>query len=383
MLVLKHRQSFPNLAISSAVRLSVWKMNALLSRNMSKTILFGVLNWGLGHASRSVPLIQALVKSGFDVVIASDGAALDFLKATFPKLVAEPLPAYKVRYSKGRHQTVKIAQQLPKIAWAIIQEQRAVKQLTKKYCPVGLISDNRLGFWHPGVPSAYLSHQLQFRLVAGSAIANWLHHHFYKRFTEIWIPDLPPPHSLAGGLSAIFDERLTHRHLGPLSRFKASAAIAPRYDLLVVLSGPEPQRTLLENIILQQAPDFEGIICVVRGVFKNLPLKVLPSKNVVVIGHVLAEELQALVATSKLLLMRSGYSSIMDLWALQRGAVLIPTPGQPEQEYLAAHLQGNPAFFVMDQSQLGLPSLPKTLPAPEQLDFSDFQNLFALFDERG
>ncbi len=346
---------------------------------MAPRIIFGVLNWGLGHATRSVPLIQQLINEGFEVIIASDGAALDFLKATFPNLTAEALPAYNIRYSLGRHQTIKIAQQLPKIARAIFLEQRRTKQLVAKYRPQGLISDNRLGFWHADVPTVYISHQLRFRLILGSALANRLHAYYYQRFSEVWIPDFAPPHNLAGELSRVYLTHQKHQYLGPLSRFKPSQIQAITYQLLVVLSGPEPQRSLLENLVLQQANSFKGTIALVRGVFDGSPLPTEPIASVVVFDYLLSDELAEVIGKSQQILMRSGYSSIMDLYALQRGAVLIPTPGQPEQEYLAAVLQKNPSFFVVHQADLQLNLLPATLPAPKVHLKTPFNNLFQIF----
>lgn len=347
---------------------------------MKPRILFGILNWGLGHASRCVPLIRELELAGFDVLLASDGPAMLFLQKTFPHLQTATLPAYSIAYSTGRHQTLKIALQTPKILRAILEEQKAAAALVKAWQPVGIISDNRMGFFHPSVPSVYITHQLQFNLVAGSKLANCLHAFFYARFTEVWVPDFEAPNNLAGKLSEVYHKKIRHRYIGPQSRLFAPPPTQKKWDLLVVLSGPEPQRTLLEQLVLSQAHRYAGSICLVRGVFdgSRVPSHSTPN-NVAVYNYLLEADLAQTIAASSLCLMRAGYSSLMDLAALNRGAVLVPTPGQPEQEYLATLFQKLPAFEVIHQANLNLERLPKALPAPTFPNTVAINNLFQVF----
>jgi predicted glycosyltransferase len=333
-------------------------------------IIFGVLNWGLGHATRSVPIIKQLQSEGYQVVIASDGLALDYLRSALPDAPFVELPPYKVTYGKKGMSLWDMTKQLPTLYQAIYQERKVLASIAAAWQPVCIFSDNRLGFRLAGVPSVYLTHQLRFEFPVFGKVLARLHHHFYKQFSEVWIPDLEGPNNLSGKLSQPIDSRQVYRHIGPKSRFSpALLTDAPRYDLMCILSGPEPQRTVLENIILEQAGEFNGSILVVRGTNNPLTTEREVNSQVTLKNLIQTDELLRDVQQSKLLLMRSGYSSIMDLVAMRRGAILIPTPGQIEQLYLGTRMNQFEGFRTVSQEILQLKSLPKTLEIDDKVPF--------------
>jgi hypothetical protein len=186
-------------------------------------------------------------------------------------------------------------------------------------------------------------------------------------FDHCWIPDYPGEQNLTGNLSHRFPLLPNAVFIGPLSRFSPSLSRtgqsfrpdhqpglkSQEVELLILLSGPEPQRSRLEGIIAKQIAGLR---------FKTIVLQGLPGKTEVVetgphhtfVTHLPTETLKQLVRDAKYIICRSGYTSIMDLAALKKKAMLIPTPGQTEQEYLATYLSGKGMFLTCPQDKLDL-----------------------------
>jgi UDP:flavonoid glycosyltransferase YjiC (YdhE family) len=326
-----------------------------------KRILFGVLNWGLGHATRSIPIVEELEQQGFEVVLASDGQALQFLQESLPGRTFISLPAYGVQYGKKGMSLWGMNRQLPKIWRAARAERLLVSKWVDEFQPAAVISDNRLGFWSAVVPSTFITHQLQFDIPVIGRLLAWGHYWWYHKFQEVWIPDFPGEASLAGRLAKPIFNYPPYRYIGPKSRFTRLSEKVKSIDLLVVLSGPEPQRTILEQIILSQAINFKGQLTLVRGTKAPLLGENPGLPNMEVFDFVHQEALKDLFAQSRLVLSRAGYSSIMDFYAMGIGAVLVPTPGQPEQEYLAKFHGGKNGFQCVLQHQLNINQLPPQL----------------------
>jgi UDP:flavonoid glycosyltransferase YjiC (YdhE family) len=319
-----------------------------------KYVLVCVLNWGLGHASRSTPLISALQNAGFEPLIASDGIALTYLEQHFPDLKSYKLPAYNIHYKAGSFLWGMFGQ-LTKIAKAIRLERRAIKQIAKNHKLVGIVSDNRLGTRVKGLPSIYLTHQLKVKAGFFSSTASFLHQFYIKQFNYCLIPDLPnKERNLAGELSHCFKLPIPHDYLGILSRFAdkdLNNGGNLEFKACIVLSGPEPARTDWEKEILAQIALIpQCTFQLVRGTQQTL--KQTPPPNVHVID--LARESQLLegITRSEVVVSRSGYSSLMDYACLGKKALLVPTSGQGEQEYLAQHL--NAFFAVQKQADFNL-----------------------------
>jgi len=219
-----------------------------------------------------------------------------------------------------------------------------------------VISDNRFGLSHPGIPTVFISHQLAIKTGNSllDAIAQKINYHFISKFNECWVPDLETGNNLAGNLSHPKNlPNIPVSYLGILSRFKKYPA-EKKYDLLVILSGPEPQRSIFEKLLLTQIKNFKGSIAMVRG----LPATVMPLTNgneqVSIYNHLPASGLNELILQSENIVARCGYSTVMDLVTLQKNAILVPTPGQTEQEYLAAYLMEKKIFFTCKQENFSL-----------------------------
>jgi len=317
-------------------------------------ILFAVLDWGLGHATRTLPLIQEARRQGAQPVVASAGDTGRYLRQEVPALPYIELPAYAIRYPY-QNMVANMALQLPKIAHTAIKEHRKVERLIPAHGIQAIVSDNRFGCWSGSVPSVFVSHQLQLRMPtpALSRVANRLNRYFLQRYDQCWIPDLPGEESLSGSLS-VAPRGLEHRHLGLLSRFTDTKPALPKeqVDLLVLLSGPEPQRTYLEKELLPQLREMPGRKVLVRGTMGGK--KVTALDGFLVHDYLSGGPLGPLLAAAKVIVCRSGYSSLMDLSAFGKRALLIPTPGQTEQEYLAQRLLKQDRAAVQQQGAVNL-----------------------------
>lgn len=304
----------------------------------SKKILVAPLNWGLGHATRCIPIIEALENNGYTPIIASDGIALQMLQKEFPHLQSLELPSYHIEYAKnGAFFKWKMIKNSPKMIDAILQEKKTIRQWIDEYDISGIISDNRLGVYSKKIPSVFITHQLNVLTGNTTWISSKVHQHIIKKFNQCWIPDVETKPNLSGKLGHLENPEENIKYIGPLSRLHRKPT-DKKYDLMVILSGPEPQRGMLEAQLIQEMEHFKGKVVFIKG-------KIEPEQKIEQIGNVTyynfmnTEELENTFNESEIVLCRSGYTTIMDLAQLGKKAFFIPTPGQYEQEYLAKKLK--------------------------------------------
>ncbi len=315
-------------------------------------ILIAPLDWGLGHATRCIPIIHHLLNNGATVVVAADGAVKALLLQEFPQIEVLQLRGYNIRYNKRGWLGFALLLQLPKLINAILNENKWLKNILKTHSFDAVISDNRLGFYNNSIKCIYITHQLTIK--TGNRFTEWLaqkiHYRFINKYNECWIPDAENENNLSGDLAhPIKMPAIPVNYLEILSRFEKTAT-EKKYDLLILLSGPEPQRTVFENILLQQLDSFAGKILFIRGLPENNGLLHTSNKNVEVHNHLNAAGLNTALLQSKMVISRSGYTTIMDLLTLQQKAILVPTPGQTEQEYLGNYLLEKNIFYSTTQS---------------------------------
>jgi uncharacterized protein (TIGR00661 family) len=320
---------------------------------LQKTILYAVLNWGLGHASRSIPIIRALILRGYKLVIVSDGEALTLLQGEFPEQQFEATKSYAVEYAlKAKSFNTTLALQIPKFIQAIKEEHRNCQFLCKKYAIDKIISDNRYGFYHKEIPSAFICHQLHLRYPASTIIekiVNKSYQYYLKNFTQLWVPDLAPPNSISGEMSGL--NWFNVHYLGIDSRLE-KLKVPEKYQYIAILSGPEPQRSLLEAELLLSLNSKPGEHVIIRGT--NDARQYFSKAHVQVYDMMNSTTLNTLICSSQTVLCRAGYTSILDLLKLDKDAILIPTPGQAEQEYLADNLKKLRYFGVEKQGEIEL-----------------------------
>ncbi len=272
-----------------------------------------------------------------------------------------------------------------RIQKAIAGEHKKVQDIVKKEDASGIISDNRFGVCSKEVPSVYLTHQLQIKAGFLSAPAAYWHQRVISRFDRCWVCDHSGEDSLAGDLSSNGRKLKYVNWIGPLSRF--STADEPveekEFDICAVLSGPEPSRTRFEERLLKEFEGRDKRIALVQGVLEDSQV-CKTMGNLTIFNYLLSEELERLMRRSEFMVMRSGYSSIMDLQALRARALLVPTPGQDEQEYLARHLKEKGLYPSVEQSEFSWSSIEQAqnFEWPEMKKTSksvDFSTLFDVF----
>ena len=346
-----------------------------------KRILVAPLNWGLGHAARCIPIIKALIAHGFEPVLASDGAALLLLKKEFPELEAMELPSYHITYSKkGKFFKLKLIKGLPKMMKVFRAEKKALKTIIETHNIDGVISDNRPGIYNKKVPSIYITHQLKVLSGQTTRLSTKLHQRIINKFDQCWVPDIQGEPNLSGKLGHVKYNKTITKYIGPLSRFeKVSAKI--KYDILVLLSGPEPQRSLLEEKLLKELEGYNGFILFIKGKVEDKQMR-SEKTGMVIYNYMTSKDLEKAINESELIISRSGYTTILDLAKLGKKAYFIPTPGQFEQEYLAKRLNELDLVPSCKQGDFGIENLNvmdryKGLSA---IDFkTNYEELFSLF----
>lgn len=303
-------------------------------------VLVAPLDWGLGHATRCVPVICALQEAGHQVWLAGEGAQEQLLRGIFPGLPFLPLKGYRVRYGRSAlGTTLKLITQLPRLRKTIREENRWLAEMQQQYQFQLIISDNRFGLHHPAARCVFLTHQLWIIHPWGQQASRWLQSWNYRhinRFQECWVPDYADAPGLAGILSHPNKApTIPTKYLGPLSRLNAVEQEVKKGHLFISLSGPEPQRSLLENRILAQVAQYPGTACIVRGL-PTARSRIPSGGSIEVYNHLEPEDYAREMARAETVICRSGYSTLMDLWQMQKKRIiLIPTPGQTEQQYLA------------------------------------------------
>lgn len=318
-------------------------------------ILVAPLDWGLGHAARCVPIIQRLLAHGALPIIAADGGPLALLRAEFPQLESVRLPGVEVRYSKSGNQIWSMARQFPAMLRSVRAERAAFDRLRQQVRLDAVISDQRFGVRCAELPSVLITHQVfPFTPLAQRALRKLNLQHI-RGFDRCWILDEPDAPGLAGELSHGAPMPANARYLGTLSRMRPGAdGHTGKHTVVAVISGPEPQRTLLEQRLLDALQALPGDHLLVLGQPQH-PRDEQRGK-VRVRSHVSGAELAEAMQQAELIVSRSGYTTLMDLAALGRSALIIPTPGQEEQEYLGRLHAGTGRFIVQEQQAINIES---------------------------
>ena len=300
-------------------------------------ILVAPLNWGLGHAARCVPILHQLIQHGYEPIIASDGFALEWLQKQFPQLKSYTLPSYNITYAAHPFWFHwKLMTQLPHIWKTKREEHTFTKEIVENESIKLIISDNRFGVYHSNITSIFVTHQIHIpKGIKGWLASKW-HQNSIRKFDICWIPDVADTINLSGTLSHPIPKNIRHTYIGLLSSH-AKEDLPIRFDLLLLLSGPEPQRTIWERSLIKNFAQSNQKIALVRGTNESNEISHFP-ESWEVFPFAYGKNLQDLLNASQKVIARTGYSTLMDLAVLEKEALLTPTPNQPEQEYLAHHI---------------------------------------------
>jgi UDP:flavonoid glycosyltransferase YjiC (YdhE family) len=338
------------------------------------SVLLAPLDWGLGHATRCIPIINELVKLGAQVTIAASGRQRALLLQEFPLLEFVEIPGYDISYREGILLKWNLFFNMRMILKKIKQENTWLKNILENRKIDAVISDNRYGLFNKKTYCVFITHQLaiqsgwrsnesdgRWSRLAG-AVGRWVDHKilkwnykFIEKFSSCWVPDWEGEDSIAGDLSHPHVlPNIQVNYMGVLSRFKKSYNNIINGSVLILLSGPEPQRTEFENIIFRQMTDYPRQIVVVRGLpGLDSPIPFVRD-GIKIYNHLPAVELNEMINVSEIIIARSGYSTIMDLVTLKKSAILVPTPGQTEQEYLAIYMQEKKWMYYLPQKNFNL-----------------------------
>lgn len=346
-----------------------------MSVKQQRRILVAPLDWGLGHTSRCVPIIREIQAQQHVPVFAGNELQRKFIENSVGPIENIHLDGYNVSWYGS---IFLFLPALPNILSSIKIEHRWLKRIAIENKIDGIISDNRYGLWHDHIPSVCITHQVNpisgmgyfVDRFANSLLKNWLNH-----FSEIWIPDIEKGGGVAGKLSHVSNQWSEATYIGLLSQFCGieSKMEGDPKSLLVLLSGPEPQRSMLSHKLKEQLRDHTGPLIFVDGKL-GADKGCLPA-HASYFAMATSQQLLRLIEAANLVICRSGYSTIMDLLLLGKKAILIPTPGQTEQLYLAKCLNSNGRFLTGSQQNLDLKELlisSTRLEQPEKMEFSNF-----------
>jgi hypothetical protein len=320
-------------------------------KRLSNKIIVGLLDWGLGHTTRCIPIIKYLKELNFEVYIAAAPHHKSLIINEIEGLIfLDELPLYNISYSKnGKLLLFNLVKIVGNILQTIKDEKNWLKKMHQKYQFDFVISDNRYGFYLNDIQSFIITHQLSPRTGINNFADNLVrsvHYRFLTKFLECWVPDFETKFNLSGKLGHPKKLPTNVKYIGPLSRLQPAFNSILKRNLIIILSGPEPQRTILENILINQLKNYSGNYLLVRGLPGSLDNSI-PN----CINHLSADNLVKEINSSEIVICRSGYSSVMDLIKLQKKAIFIPTPGQTEQEYLAKKLFEDNLFLFSKQHQ--------------------------------
>lgn len=321
-----------------------------------KRILISPLNWGLGHATRCIPIIRLLVQKNAKVIIAANGRPLELLKKEFPTLEYIHLRGVDINYPAGGSMIWKMFFSIPKILFGIYREHQALKKIIAEKKVDIVISDNRFGLWNQDIKSVFITHQVMIKTPFAEKLLYRINLFFINKYDECWIPDMEGSINLSGDLAHKYSLPSNAFFVGCLSRFNETENTAlpdMAYDILAIVSGPEPQRSIFENLVVEQLQQCKLKALVVCGKTET-EQKRETKNNVEIVSHFGSDEMQKAIERSKIIISRSGYSTLMDLATLGKRAVFIPTPGQTEQEYLAKRLMQKQVAYCQNQSEFDL-----------------------------
>ncbi len=333
-----------------------------------KAVCISPIDWGLGHATRCITLIRALESLDYKIFIASEGKHETILKEAIPSATFLSLRGYRIRYSKKRALLIPvILLQLPKIIYAIANEYFWLKKIAKQYDFDLIISDNRFGFFHKNITSVFITHQLELQtpFAWSTRLNQIITYQFLNNYAACWVADMQPPNNLSGVLANPGKlpgtplwymnclSRLLHEIKNEKSQHVVNESNGDKIKFLGIVSGPEPQRTLLENILWRQGNEQDASFVIAAGLPNDKLYNKITSKGYLY-HHLNGAALTEQILKAEYIICRGGYTTLMELIPFQKRLIFIPTPGQTEQEYLGVYWQEKKWAISFKQSEFNL-----------------------------
>jgi predicted glycosyltransferase len=302
---------------------------------LSKTVLIAPLHWGLGHATRCIPIIRQQLEQGNEVIVSAKGGPREIIQAAFPSLQFIDIPFMEITYPRDGNMARHFFWLGPKLIRNIWREHHILQKLVSGQGIDLVISDSRFGLWTKKVKCVFITHQVEIKSPIFQRLINVLNRWVMNQFDEVWIPDYQEKPGLAGELSHPSNLPANAKYIGPLSRFSESVIRkTPIWKAVVIISGPEPQRCLFEADMARRFIKSNEPALILRGK-PGSEIEENQIGNLRTVNHLNDKALVQALSETELVIARSGYSTVMDLNALGLSAEWHPTPGQTEQEYLA------------------------------------------------
>jgi len=311
----------------------------------------------MGHATRCIPIVRSLLSNGYKVLIAASAEQKIFLQQEFPQIEFLELKGYAIRYSKTRwFFFFKLLLQAPRFLSTIKYEYLWLDKIIDEHKIDLVISDNRFGLHSKKCPCIFITHQLTIKMAFAliETVIQKINYSYINHFTACWVPDAAEKINAAGILS--HPKKLPAipvHYIGLLSRFKKNPVTEKKYGYCIVLSGPEPQRTILEKLILKDIDTIAGKTLLVRGLPASEEI-IQAALTVEIKNYLPGTEMQQAFDQSETIISRSGYTTVMEILSMQKKSILVPTPGQSEQEYLADFLQNQGLIFTISQNKFSI-----------------------------
>jgi hypothetical protein len=304
-----------------------------------------------------IPVVRKLMEMNQNLFIASGNEHLNLFREELPGLTYIDFPGFNPVYSRYLPQYIPLLFKTPRLIFHTVREHYRLKDILTDYSIDLLISDNRFGLWNRNIKTVYVTHMplipfprpFQFLEFIGIH----LHRALIRKYSLCFIPDLPGKINLTGRLSHGIKLPDNVRYIGILSRFPVKIQPSPVNPVsykhnTVILSGPEPQRSIFRQMVLKLLTD-EKILTVILEGKPGKGNDFTRSGNFAFYNHLSSREMQKMILSSEKIITRAGYSTIMELVSLNCSALLVPTPGQPEQEYLAEYLSSKGFFSYCSQ----------------------------------
>lgn len=290
----------------------------------NKRILISVLNWGMGHVSRSIGIIYQLIKQENTVIIACDDSQKKIFSEYFPELQFISHEGYPFQFDGKGNFRWDLTKRLSKLKTRLTEERKQVTSYVGQHNIDVVLSDHRYGFLSKDVPSVFITHQVNLPVKWYEKIVDSFHKRLMSSFRFIWVLDFDDSR-LAGRLSQV-DKNDKCIHIGPYSRFMLyDKVISKSATQLLVASGP----IIYAQLFVDNQLDKQSAV----------NLKVIAPTDVVVpreferVANNWHSQDQAFLVAQKII-SRPGYSTIMDAHFLECETEFYPTPGQEEQIYL-------------------------------------------------
>ncbi|MEK6968538.1 MAG: glycosyltransferase [Nanoarchaeota archaeon] len=342
--------------------------------------VFVISNYGLGHATRMLPVIMKLIEQGEKVTIVAKGNSLLMLKNELGDASNYELMQYEVplKFSDKGFSMFETLKAGPSFISLISSQKKWLENFSAKEKIDRVIADGEIGYHLKNKKSFFVNNQL--RLLPGSLLGDGtelLTDVFSKGFEKVIVPD--DENGTLGGLltsKTRFYDKKRLAYVGILSSIRKKNVVR-NVDYFISISGPGISKEVFTRQVMEQLHLLKGKVVVALG---RPDLKEIASKgNAKIYPYLNRKQQESFLNKAKLVISRSGYTTMMELAEIDKKAFFIPTLNHPEQEYLAKFQKNSGRFHYSKQDSFnfkedideakqypGFKNVPKTKKSVEK-----------------